>query len=161
MITNAQLRQEYLDEPMLGYFRRKFADVAEEELLARIEEALKFLFISEQCDRSIPVTQEIDDIWHAWILQTQEYVVLCSRLPAREFIHHSSNDYLVSFDPQVGERNNLECDVRMLAAYVAHFGGFTGDRVRHWKLAASLVAGLGWSVEALNDWLGGQHAIAS
>jgi hypothetical protein len=155
VITNAELRAAYLDDRMFGYFVRKFSDVPREELLARIEEALKFLFICEQCDGSIPVTQEIDDIWHAWILQTQEYLVLCSRLPTGEFIHHSSNDYLVSIDPQVNERDNLACDVRMLAAYVAHFGGFADDRVQHWKLATSLVTDLGWTVEQLNDWLGG------
>jgi hypothetical protein len=39
----------FLDPPMLHYFRCKFANLPADELQARIEETLKFLFISHEC----------------------------------------------------------------------------------------------------------------
>jgi hypothetical protein len=99
------------------------------------------------------VSRDIDAIWHAWILQTREYSTLCERLPARSFIHHSSNDYLRYFDPSVGEQNDLMPDVKMLALYVANFGPFEASRTKHWLLASHLMERRGWSVEQLNDWL--------
>ena len=92
-------------------------------------------------------------IWHAWILQTREYSTLCERLPARGFIHHSSNDYLKYFDPSVGEQDDLMQEVKMLALYVANFGPFEASRTKYWLLASHLLERRGWSVEQLNDWL--------
>ncbi len=152
-MTNDQLAAAFLDPPMLNYFRRKFAELPADELQARIEETLKFLFISHECTGAIPVSREIDAIWHAWILQTREYATLCERLPARDFIHHSSNDYLRYFDPAVGERDDLMQDVRMLALYVANFGPFEAGRTKYWLFAGHLLERRGWSVEQLNDWL--------
>ena len=80
-ITGEDLRAAYLTAPMMHYFRKKLAEVADDDLLARIEEALKYLAISRYCRSAIPVTREIDDIWHYWILQTQEYEQLCRVLP--------------------------------------------------------------------------------
>jgi hypothetical protein len=153
MISNAQLAATFLDPPLLNYFRSKFAGLRDEELSARLQETLKFLFISHECVGAIPVSREIDDIWHAWILQTQEYAALCGRLPAGSFIHHSSNDYLRYFDPAIGEESNPLNDVKMLALYVANFGPFQAGRTRYWLLADHLVDRRQWSVEQLNDWL--------
>src|SRR4051812_36458757 len=89
-----QLIAAFLDPPMHHYLARKFPSLTDDELRVRIEEMLKFLFISHECTGAIPVNKEIDDIWHACILQTHEYAELCKRLPAHSFIHHSSNDYL-------------------------------------------------------------------
>ena len=138
---------------MLYYFTCKFPDLTSDELRARIEETLKFLFISHECSGAIPVSKEIDEVWHAWILQTHEYNELCERLPAKSYIHHSSNDYLRYFDPSVGESGNLIDDVKMLALYVANFGSFDFSRTKYWLLAHHLVERRGWSVEQLNDWL--------
>ena len=153
VVTGQQLRAAYLDEPMLGYFGRKLADVAEPDLLVRIDELLKFLFIAGECAGSIPVAREIDEVWHYWILQTQQYSRLCELLPAGEYIDHCSNDYLVHFDPSVGEDDDLEDGVRMLALYVENFGPFHADQAKYWRLAAHLISKYGWSIEALNDWL--------
>jgi hypothetical protein len=156
VITNAELCSAYLDEPTWAYFRRKVLDIPDAELLARIEEALKFLFVATECTGSIPVTKEIDEIWHYWILQTQQYADLCRRLPAGEFIDHSSNDYLVHFDPTIGEQIDLSGEVKMLALYVENvenFGAFDADRATYWRLAAHLLDDLGWPLDELNDWL--------
>lgn len=153
MITNQQLRAAFVDEPTMQYFKRKLAHVPEAELQARIEETLKFLFIAHECTGAIPVSSEIDEIWHYWILQTQEYLRLCELLPTGTFIHHSSNDYLRYFDPSVGERNSLELDVKMLALYVANYGPLEECRTPYWLLAAHLVGRCGWSTRQLNEWL--------
>ncbi len=142
-----------LDAPMAHYFGRRFADLADDELQLRIEETLRFLFISHECTGAIPVSKEIDEIWHAWILQTQEYMALCEKLPTGRYIHHSANDYLSYFDPLVSERDSLEQDVRMLALYGANFGPFDERRAAHWLFARHLVQRCGWAVSTLNEWL--------
>lgn len=153
MKTHKGLSGALLDAPMQHYFRRKFQDLPSAELELRIEETLRFLFLAHECSGSIPVSREIDEVWHAWILQTQEYVALCEKLPTGSYIHHCSNDYLSYFDPAVGEREDLALSVRMLALYVTNFGPFEAQRSRHWLLASHLQQHCGWSLSMLNDWL--------
>lgn len=138
---------------MLAYFGRKLPNVPRAEVHVRVEEAVKFLFISPECRGQIPVTKEIDDVWHYWILETQEYTRLCSRLPAGGYIHHSSNDYLAHFGEAAAAEDAVEEAVRMLALYVEHFGPFAPDRVRYWRYASHLTDRFGWSVGDLNAWL--------
>lgn len=152
-ITGQQLCDAYLSEPMLQYFQKKFPQLPRAELLARIEEALKFLAIATYCSGAIPVSKDIDEIWHSWILQTQEYQELCFTLQGEKFIHHSSNSYIEYFDKDVGKHNNLLLDIKMLAIYVENYGPFQEDRVQYWLLASRLVKEYGWSTQQLNDWL--------
>lgn len=151
--SQQRLSSALLDAAMRNYFRRKFAGVPEAELERRIEEALRFLFISHECKGSIPVSRDIDDIWHAWILQTQEYFALCERLPAGRYVHHSSNDYLRHFDPHIGEQEDLHEAVRMLALYVANFGPFDERSAGHWRLVQHMISRWGWTLAQINDWL--------
>lgn len=152
-ITNQQLFDTFVSAPMLHYFQKKFSSLSQIELRARIEETLKFLAIGTFCSGCIPVSRDIDQIWHHWILQTEEYQALCLSLPGKTFIHHSSNDYIKYFDENVGKRDNLALDVKMLALYTVNYGPFEASRVRYWLLASHLVSKRGWSVEQLNDWL--------
>ena len=46
MKTEHSLSAALVDAPMSHYFRRKFADLPDDELACRIEETLRFLFIS-------------------------------------------------------------------------------------------------------------------
>lgn len=152
-ISNQQLCDAYLSPPMLYYFRRKLPLVTDVELHVRVEETLKFLAIADYCSGAIPVSREIDEIWHYWILQTQEYEALCLSLQGRKFIHHTSNDYIEYFDREIGKHDNLQLDIKILATYVENYGPFEADRVKYWLLAAHLVQECGWSVRQLNDWL--------
>ncbi len=154
MISAQQLLAAYLNEPMFQYFRRKLSQLSDKELQIQIEETLKFLFMAEECIGAIPVAREIDEIWHYWILQTQEYISLCERLPVGHYIHHSSNDYEKYFDAGVNEHSNLLLDIKMLALYVTNFGPLEENRIKYWLLARHLVDKCGWSVEQLNEWLG-------
>ena len=164
MNSERSLSAVFLDEAMAHYFKCKFSSLSDDELEMRIEEALRFLFISHECRGAIPVSKDIDEIWHAWILQTQEYMELCEQLPAGRYIHHSSNDYLSFFDPLVdelvGEHGGLEQDVKMLALYVANFGPFDERRAMHWLLARHLLQRLNWSVADLNEWLVSERLFA-
>src|ERR1700712_1005280 len=92
-ISNQQLRQTFLSSPMRCYFERKLPEVTEAEVVVRIEETLKFLKMAVFCHGNIPVSQEMDDMCHLWILETPEYETLCALLEGRRFIHHSSNVY--------------------------------------------------------------------
>lgn len=145
-----------LDVPMRHYFACKFPWLPADELDLRIEETLRFLFLAHECQGHIPVSREIDEIWHAWILQTQEYMALCNMLPAGSYIHHTSNDYLRYFDPSVGDDPDLVSDVRMLTLYVDHFGPFEERRAQHWLLAWYLLQRRNWTLTMLNEWLLGE-----
>ena len=159
MMSNQTLRARLLTEPMLQYFTRKLSHLAPQLVLVQVEEALKFLMLADECTGAIPVSKEIDEIWHYWILQTQEYMELCELLPTGNYIHHSSNDYGVYFDSTINERANLELDIKMLALYVKNFGPFERNRIQYWLLAKHLVNKCGWSLQELNDWLMGDSLV--
>ena len=152
-ISGSDLREELLEPGMEYYLRAKLPDVSVEELNARVEETLRFLYLSSECAGDIPVTREIDDLWHLLILQTAEYERLCRRLPGGKFIHHCSNKFLAYFGEGRSRDGSLRNEVRMHALYVQNFGKFDCDRVRYWRLASYLVQEVGWTTEDLNDWL--------
>jgi hypothetical protein len=152
-VSGTELRHAYLSSAMLHYFRKKLANLSENELRVRLEETLKFLALARFCTGPIPISSEIDEIWHYWILQTQQYRQVCCFLPGGEFLHHSSNAYIECFDPEVGSRDNLRSDVLMLATYVANFGPFEHDRFKYWMLARHLIENCGWTLNELNSWL--------
>ena len=153
-ITNGQLRDAFLTPQMLAYFEKKLVHLSAAEIGVRIEEALKFLNIAVYCEGDIPVTEEIDEVWHYWILETKEYERLCRKLQGRKFLHHSSNDYRKLFGHIFDEEADLASNIAMLGTYVLNYGPFEADRVKYWRLAAHLVDNQGWSVERLNAWLG-------
>jgi hypothetical protein len=155
MITNQQLRDAFLIPQMQFYFERKLAPLPPAEVSVRIEEALKFLSLASHCNGDIPVSKEIDEVWHYWILETVEYHALCGKLyDDGSFLHHSSNDYALFTDPGAKNRKiERNIGVAILASYVMNFGPFTADRVRYWPFAARLMEILGWDLSQLNEWL--------
>jgi|GEM_PF-1204671 len=154
-ISNQQLRDTFLTTQMQCYLEKKLPTLSREDLEVRIEETLKFLNMAIYCHGSIPVSQEIDDIWHFWILETREYNRLCRALHGRQFIHHSSNAYL-NYDGYVVEsvEDDLKHQAALLGMYFLNYGPFERNRVRYWILATHLVDSVGWSIERLNEWLG-------
>ena len=139
---------------MRCYFERKLPDIPQRVVGMRVEETLKFLNMALYCRGNIPVSQEIDDIWHLWILETREYQQLCSRTHGGRFIHHSSNVYAqcAGGDSDL-PTNAVEQDVAVLGNYVLNYGPFEADRVNYWLLAKHLVDTCEWSVSRLNQWL--------
>lgn len=159
MITNEQLRETFLSANMKYYFDRKLAPLSSDEVNVRIEELLKYLNMAAHSHGGIPFSDEIDDVWHYWILQTKEYATLCNKLQGSRFIHHSSNDYEEFHDPQVRERSiDLHRAVSLLSSYVLNYGPFEADRIRYWPAAAQLMKLLSWNVDQFNTWLASSTA---
>jgi hypothetical protein len=155
MISNEQLRAAFLTPAMKHYFERKLADLSSAEAAARIEELLKYLNMTAHSHGSIPVNDEIDDVWHLWVLQTKEYMQLCRKLQGGKFIHHSSNDYEEYADRDIKERPvDLQRAMAILRSYVVNYGAFQADRVKYWPVAAQVLQQLDWTVDRLNAWLG-------
>ena len=153
-ITNQQLQEAFLNPQMKYYFDKKLSPLPSAEVSIRVEETLKFLNMATYFHCNIPVSKEIDDVWHFWILETREYAQLCTKLQGRRFIHHSSNVYLnCCGQPNSKHENDLEEEAAMLGTYVLNYGPFEPDRIKYWVFAAHLVDACGWSVQQLNDWL--------
>jgi hypothetical protein len=154
MITSQHLREAYLSPQMKRYFDRKLAPVPSAEVYVRIEELLKFLNMAEPCPGGIPVSAEIDDVWHYWILETAEYARLCAKLGPGVFLHHSSTDYSEDADVSAkGTKADLESGLSTLVSYVKNYGTFEQDRVRYWPLAARLMDLKKCDLAQFNTWL--------
>jgi hypothetical protein len=155
MISNEQLRASFVTPAMAYYFERKLAPLPKAEVEVRIEELLKYLNLAAYSHGGIPFNEEIDDVWHLWIMQTKQYMQLCMALQGGKFIHHSSNDYEEYTDKDLRQRPiDLQRAVAMLRAYVLNYGPFEAGRVRYWTLASRLMEHLGWTLDRLNAWLG-------
>jgi hypothetical protein len=153
-VTGQQLRDSYLTPQMECYFRSKLPGTPESEVRIRIEEALKFLHMSSQIRGSIPVTRDIDEIWHLWILETQEYARLCASIPGSGFIHHRSDAFAQCCGASPADLDNdIEEDAGALANYVLNYGPFEPARVRFWRLADYLTSQGGMTVADLNSWI--------
>jgi hypothetical protein len=158
MITNQQLRQAFLTQQMKYYFDKKLAPLPSSEVDARIEEMLKYLNMSIHSDGDIPFSKDIDEVWHYWVLETAEYMELCSKLHGGGFIHHTSNDYVEYFDEGVKNKKiGLARGLAILSSYVLNYGPFQADRLQYWPVAEHLMESLGWSLDTFNQWLASVH----
>ena len=156
MIASEALRTACLSPRMEYYFHRKLAPLPPAEINPRIEEALKFLYLAVHSPGPIPISQEIDDVWHYWILETAEYEALCRKLPGGCYLHHSSDEYAEFADRDAkGQPIDTTIQMSYLGAYVKNYGPFCQDRVHYWPFAKRLMDLLGWSLDELNARLQG------
>lgn len=66
-----------VDDAMRAYLHSRVGGVPLADIDRRIEETLR-LFLSHECNGPIPVSRDIDGVWHALILQTHYTgIVLC------------------------------------------------------------------------------------
>ncbi len=151
MITREALRAAFLSHQMIYYFHKKLAPLPPAEVDLRVEEVLKFLNLAVYSPGAIPVSKEIDDVWHYWVLETLEYEKLCKKLPGGRFLHHSSNEYAEFLDAGAKEKEiDPKVQIAYLGAYVKNFGPFEPDRVCHWPFAMRLMAMFGWTLDELS-----------
>ncbi|MDP3992970.1 MAG: hypothetical protein Q8Q05_02030 [bacterium] len=76
---------------LIKNFCRKY-EVSEPEARAQFEECKKFLIIcAEKPDQTHAPSLIIDEMWHCFVLHTQEYAKFCSQ-HFGQFIHHSPSD---------------------------------------------------------------------
>ena len=158
-----------LDDQLLGYFAKKM-EMPGDKVEVIVDEFLKYMLLADaKGEGSVPISQEVDDIWHFWILETSRYFQLCSVLPDGSYVHHTSEDYqsltpdaeplpaptLVEdvdegFVEEPGEMLEEE-PMLWLASYVANFGGFSKMALEFWPYAASLFKQSGHSLEEFNE----------
>jgi hypothetical protein len=149
--TDEDLLQRYLSPAMAQYFARKLPDLDQDELRVRIAECLKALVLMNP--GPVLFSEDIDTIWHYWIMQTDQYAQLCADLPGGGFRHHSSNDYPGGEPDAADKAGEGDRVVGHFVSYVAVFGAIEPDRLRFWPPLASLMESLGWDLPRMNAFL--------
>lgn len=113
-------------------------------------ECLKYLAImSLTSGRRIVVTPEVDDVWHELIVQTKNYQDLCSWLPGKRFIHHTSITP-AEYEEKVGEKEFVEEFLQWIPDYVNNFGNFTEEASNRWTVTQFLMEKLNMSIDDIN-----------
>ncbi|WP_157125769.1 hypothetical protein [Pandoraea norimbergensis] len=97
------------------------------------------------------VSKLIDEVWHECILQTQDYALLCERLPGKSFIHHSSSpggypEHVMNY----GADAAADEQVWWLKYYYLHFGEQTAASAKHWIGVVFLMDTFGLSIDDIN-----------
>jgi len=140
----------YVTEKMAAYFYKKMPNESCEVINKKVTELLKFLMLANYHKIGAPFTSEIDEIWHLWILQTRQYQELMDKLPQKEFIHHSSNDYQKQ---PIIDSDYIKSHISYLASYVANFGDFTEDIINYYPFALYCMAVKNINLTELNEYL--------
>ena len=154
MITNRQLNDTFVTPKIRAYLYKKLASVSREDVDIRIEELLKYLNMAIYSQGDIPFSAQIDEVWHFWILETQEYTALCKKLCGGLFLHHSSTDYMSYDKPNfLTEKTDLKRGIEILLSYVLNYGGFDQERLKYWPVAQLLSKQWEGRADNLNAWL--------
>jgi hypothetical protein len=141
----------YLPDNVYAVLARRLGDRSADELLVQTEECLKFLIItSESVPQFIPMTREVDEVWHELILQTYFYAQLCEGLPGHRFIHHQTLE-IAEYAASDTKRDLVSELVSWIPAYVSRFGPFTPERARYWSVVQYFHDKHGISLETLNS----------
>lgn len=131
-----ELLSQYIDKPMWFYLLNKFPEIDEDLLEEQLTELVKYLYVGSCISGPLLVTQELDEIWHAMILETRAYYDFCKLLPGSKYIHHSSNDY--ESENKIEVDDSAEAEVVFYANYVKEFNGFTDNSILYWPGALAL-----------------------
>lgn len=154
MITNEELDTHFVSPRMREYFRKKLPKIDQYELNIRIQELLKYLNMAVYSSGGIPFTSDIDEVWHLWILETQEYTALCEKLYGGRFMHHSSSEYLsLAQNDDGGGNGDFQRALEILMSYVLNYGDFERRRIRYWPVADLLYQHFNEDLRKTNDWL--------
>jgi hypothetical protein len=121
----------------------------------RFEELLKFLYISSKYPQLkktfIPLTKEVDDIWHELILQTAYYQKLCEALPGGKMIHHESLSFH-DYQTNIPKNELIHEMLQWISLYVKNFGDFTEERIYFWFFINKIKETLNLSISELNNY---------
>lgn len=143
-------RGTLVPDAIVALLTKRFPDRGVDELESQLDECVKFLILaSRRSCAFIPLTHEVDEIWHELILQTQFYAELCGKLPGRRYLHHRSigfGDYARPRDP----RDVAAEFASWLPDYVEQFGPFTEAAARHWTICRYLRAEFGLGLDEIN-----------
>jgi len=118
------------------------------EMQVRVVECLKYLTLSSAGARGpIPVSREVDEVWHQLILETKEYINLCSLLPGKRLLHHTS---LKRHSSIYSAEERLELWLSWLTSYVSYFGPIQHDRLKYWPALEWISKRMDWDIDKLN-----------
>lgn len=116
----------------------------------RFVECLKFLsIVSLTKGRRIPVTPEVDDIWHELIVQTMSYNDLCQDLPGGHFIHHESITP-AKYAERVGDYEFVRELLLWIPDYYHSFGLFTEEAAECWTVCDFLMSEMNMTLDDIN-----------
>ncbi|MBP2200158.1 hypothetical protein [Pantoea cypripedii] len=148
---------EYVD--IVFNFLTDYTETVRHELM---DECLKFLWICSSINKKafVPVSQDVDNVWHAFILQTRLYPGLCSILPGKDFIHHQSGSFHDYMSATSGQLMAEEL-VFWLTEYHRLFGDFTAESAKHWVIVNFLMQGEGLSLADVNTLAAGGEVSVS
>ncbi len=140
--------------PSLGmrhHLETVFSDLSSHELTLRIQEFLKFICLQSLKDSGfIPVSEEIDLIWHEYILQTRAYETLCQDLPGKKFVHHQTIS-LIEYTQQKNNRYEIaKAMLDWIPKYRKYFGNFTEETAHYWLIVDFLIKNHGFTLEKIN-----------
>ena len=142
--------EPYLSDWMESHLKRKFGHLEETVLEERVEEFFKFIYIISLHPGSfIPVNYDIDEIWHEYILQTEEYQGLCEALPGKRFIHHRSNT-LEEYSEKKGDKQVIHKMLMWLPLHYKYFGPFSEKSAKYWSIVTALIEEKKLSLEQIN-----------
>ncbi|SDM05806.1 hypothetical protein SAMN04488074_11622 [Lentzea albidocapillata subsp. violacea] len=146
------LTEKYIDPRMRGLLSVKLTDRSDADIDVQLEECLKFLEIVSAGEGSsfIPLSKEVDEIWHELIVETGSYRRLCDALPGRRFINHESiglEDYAGRSTKAVVSAQFLE----WIPKYISRYGRFTEEVANHWTICQFLRTELGMSLDEINE----------
>jgi hypothetical protein len=145
------LAQRFVDPRLWTLLQRDFPDRSAADLGTHLEECLKFLIIaSESKGCFIPLTKELDETWHALMVQTRLYAQLCANLPGGTFVHHESLD-LSEYVERFGQARAIREFVNWIPLYVSHFGEFTEKQAACWRVCGFLRDEVGMTLDQIND----------
>lgn len=127
-----------------------FEDRSRDEVQRQIDECLKFLYIvSTSKGRFIPLTREVDEVWHEMIVQTQFYMDLCESLPGGRYIHHQSIGFS-DYGERIGKREAVSQFLDWIPDYLENFGEFTSDTAKDWAVVQFVQQEFGLTLEQIN-----------
>ena len=151
MITFSALIKKHPGSGMKQQLNKVFSDLNPDEINIRMAEFLKFIYIQSMKDGGfIPVTAEIDQIWHEYILQTRAYQSLCMDLPGGEFIHHQT----ITLSEYSKNHNRIDVIKGMLdwiPDYCSCFGEFTEQTAPYWIIVDFLSKELHLTLSQINQ----------
>lgn len=146
-----QIAPTYDPSHIVSHLNQKFNSIEHDVLHQRITEFLKFMYLRSLYGTGfIPLLAEVDDIWHEFILQTQEYERFCQALPGKQFIHHNSV-HLEDFAKGQDKKAIIQNLLAWLPNYSYHFGQFTPETARYWLMVSFLQDELGMTLEQINS----------
>lgn len=145
-----QIAPSYNPTHIIKHLKEKFTSLEDVAFVIRTQECLKFLYLRAVSGRGfIPLSGEVDEIWHAFILQTKCYADFCESLPGGKFIHHNSIS-IEDYTESVTRERTVTRLLEWIPAYIKHFGPFTADASKYWMIVQLLIQEFDYDLSEIN-----------